>query len=127
MARKGWNALSANYRSRLEKAGITQRDYEKGRSIQAARGHAATPERPSQSANFPRYQAEQTRLINRVVALKQHYFSTAPKWNPVKAAKPFMDNPPSLALLKKWANMSREEWIDALRNERDTIAFLGYH
>lgn len=42
--RKGWDQLSASYRGRLEKAGTTRSDYERGRSIARARGHGETPE-----------------------------------------------------------------------------------
>jgi hypothetical protein len=127
MARKGWASLSANYRARLEKAGISKRDYEQGQSIRAARGHAQTPERPSQAKNFPTYHAEQTRLINTMVARKNAFFNTSPKWNPVRAAKPFKDNPPSIKLLRVWSKMSREEWLDEIRTEPDTATYLGYH
>lgn len=53
MARKGWSNLSESYRTRLGKAGISQRDYEQGRSIRAARGHAKTPERPRDALKRP--------------------------------------------------------------------------
>jgi hypothetical protein len=39
MARLGWTALSAAYRRRLEKAGITRTSYEQGTSLATARGH----------------------------------------------------------------------------------------
>lgn len=129
MARKGWDALSTGYKARLEKAGITKSDYDAGGSIQKARGHATTPERPSQAnpTKHGRYIAERNRLITRLTTNKQMWFGTSPKWNPGLKAKPFKDNPPSLAALRMWAGFSREEWLDALRSDESTTAYLGYH
>ena len=42
--RKGWDALSPGYRARLEKSGITKTYYDRGLSLQSARGHRQTPE-----------------------------------------------------------------------------------
>ena len=47
--RKAWAELSPAYRTRLEHAGVTQREYGSGASLQGARGHAATPERPGRA------------------------------------------------------------------------------
>ncbi len=59
MARQTWNLLSANYRQRLEKAGINKQSYEQGVSLAKARGHAKTPEHPErafkQPAKYPEY------------------------------------------------------------------------
>lgn len=44
--RKAWELLSEAYRKRLIKAGITKAKYVAGESLQAARGHANTPEHP---------------------------------------------------------------------------------
>ena len=53
MARKSWDSLTESYRKRLSKSGITQESYTQGVSLKAARGHAATPERPSQAFRHP--------------------------------------------------------------------------
>lgn len=128
MARKGWSSLSAGYKARLEKAGISKTDYERGQSIQAARGHAKTPERPTQkTGNFPQYQAERARLTRRVVDLKQAYFGTTPVYNPGKAVARFRKEPPSMASLRHWAKLTKEEWIDAIRTDPTAGAYLGYH
>lgn len=127
MPRKGWSTLSAGYRARLEKAGIGKKDYEGGASIQAARGHKATPERPTQAANFPTYNAERQRLVGIVTGKKQHFFGTSPKWNPLRAARIFKDKPPPMAKLRFWSSLSRQEWLDAVRESPDDIAYLGYH
>lgn len=42
--RKGWDALSTSYRQRLQNNGITQKQYTSGKTLEAARGHIATPE-----------------------------------------------------------------------------------
>jgi hypothetical protein len=44
MARKGWDALSDAYRSRLERKGVSKSAYESGRSLHAARGHVSAQE-----------------------------------------------------------------------------------
>lgn len=48
--RRAWADLSPNYRKRLERGGITKRDYDRGRNLSAARGHFATPEHGIKSA-----------------------------------------------------------------------------
>jgi hypothetical protein len=42
--RKGWESLSDSYRKRLTRSGISKSEYQSGKSIAKARGHAATPE-----------------------------------------------------------------------------------
>ena len=42
--RKGWADLSNTYRNRLQGKGITENQYSAGTSLEAARGHVATPE-----------------------------------------------------------------------------------
>lgn len=129
MARKGWNALSANYRARLEKKGITKKDYEQGTSIVAARGHAHTPERPSQ-ANPQKHQVyvqERTRLTARVTSLKNDFFNTSPKWNPVREVARYQKNPPPMKLLRMFAKLTKAEWLDAIRETPEWREWLGYH
>jgi len=48
--RRAWESLSPDYRARLIRNGISQRDYERGRNLSAARGHFATPEHGLKSA-----------------------------------------------------------------------------
>ena len=48
-----WDALSPEYRKRLERGGLNKRRYESGESLKAARGHAATPERPRDAHKSP--------------------------------------------------------------------------
>jgi hypothetical protein len=44
MARKGWDALSDSYRSRLSRQGVNKQAYESGQSLHKARGHVSQPE-----------------------------------------------------------------------------------
>lgn len=127
MARKGWDSLSPGYKARLEKNGISKTGYESGASIRAARGHKTTPERPTQAANFPTYQNERTNLVRRLTARKQAFFGISPKWNPKRAAEKFRKVPPPMAKLRQWVNFSREDWLDAIREDSDTASYLGYH
>lgn len=127
MARKGWDALSPGYRSRLEKAGISKADYTRGESIQAARGHARTPERPRQAAAFPQYQSERNRLSRKVLEKKQAFFGGSPKWNPKRAARRFKEDPPSMIELRRWERFTREEMIDAIREDSRAATYIGYH
>lgn len=39
MARKGWDALSDNYRARLIRSGVSESDYRSGTPLHGARGH----------------------------------------------------------------------------------------
>jgi hypothetical protein len=48
--RRAWEALSATYRKRLQRHGITRSQYENGRPLSGARGHGATPEHGLKSA-----------------------------------------------------------------------------
>jgi hypothetical protein len=65
MARRTWNLLSANYRRRLERAGINRQRYDAGESLSKARGHAKTPERPERALKrpdrYPEYIRKRTR------------------------------------------------------------------
>lgn len=48
-----WDALSAPYRRRLARAGITRARYLSGERLTGARGHAKTPERPERAVRHP--------------------------------------------------------------------------
>lgn len=53
MARRAWDTLSESYRKRLKGAGVTRRQYESGKSLAKARGHARTPEHPERARKHP--------------------------------------------------------------------------
>lgn len=130
MARKGWDSLSPGYRQRLEKGGISKTAYNRGESLQKARGHAQTPERPSQPKQrekFPQYHSERQRLVNAVNRKKQDFFGTSPKWNPEKAKANMSKYAPPLALLRWAMDADYEEWLNAIREEPERYAWLGYH
>jgi hypothetical protein len=89
--RKGWDSLSPSYRGRLERSGITQFGYESGQSIKKARGHSATPERPSQAVKkpgeFTAYTSRRQKLIDSIVKAKEQAWGNRPKWNAASARK----------------------------------------
>lgn len=129
MARKGWASLSPAYRTRLEKAGLSQSDYESGASISKARGHEKTPERPHSfdAARFPEYSSERDRLIQDLEAKKERMFGDRPRWSAKRSARYIREKPPSMRQLR-WAVDEAEEsdFIDALRESPETFTFLGY-
>ena len=49
MARKGWDQLTAPYRARLERAGITRETHAAGVPLRAARGHKPSSGRRSET------------------------------------------------------------------------------
>jgi hypothetical protein len=127
--RKGWNDLSPGYRERILKAGLTREDFESGASIKKARGHANTPERPVNFSpqKFPKYAAERKRLTQEMIRKKEQLFGDRLKFNGRRSSEIFAKKPPSLAKLR-WAVAADEgELIDAIREDSETFAFIGYH
>lgn len=55
--RRPFDSLTPAYRRRLERGGIKRSAYESGAQLSAARGHAATPERPARADNKVTYLA----------------------------------------------------------------------
>lgn len=136
MARKGWESLTADYRDRLQNAGITKSDYERGASLQAGRGHEKTPEHPKSfdKERFREYAAERDRLTREVAQRKAELFSDTPRdpkrgsrWNAERSERNIKEQAPPLALLRWALTADREELIDAIREDSETYAFLGYH
>ena len=128
MARKGWDGLSPAYKQWLERAGLTRADYESGESIRKARGHAETPERPKDSAKFPKYHAERLKLNRSIAVQKQNIFGTSPKWNPGRALAAMNKKTPPMVKLRYWATINnREDWLDAISEDPAAADFLGYH
>lgn len=68
--RKGWSELSEAYRKRLSRGGIDRASYENGASIQKARGHANTPERP-EDAYTTRGKQRFKRYLERVGGMRK--------------------------------------------------------
>jgi hypothetical protein len=129
MARKGWNSLSPAYRARIEKAGLTQADYEAGTSLSRARGHANTPENPRSydPQKYQKYNTKRSQLTQKVEQRKQELFGDSPRWNKERSDRAIREKPPSLALMRWALEASDEDIINAIRQDPDTYRFLCYH
>jgi len=129
MARKGWNALSDAYRKRLEKGGISRTDYEGGASIKKARGHAETPERPIgyKPREYPKYAERRQGMERRLHDRKEQLFGDRPRWDQQKSLKSIREWPLTMAQLRWALEADEEELWDAIRQEPETHAWLGYH
>lgn len=127
--RKGWDSLAPGYRARLERGGVSRAGYERGESIKSARGHAKTPEHPKayNPKEFPTYHNERQKLVKDINQKKQDFFGASPKWNPQKAKASLAKYAPPMALLRWAMDADYGEWIDAIHDEPETYAFLGYH
>jgi hypothetical protein len=130
MARKGWGSLSPAYRARLEKAGITQKEYGEGKSLQGARGHSATPERPGQYSpqKYPQYHTERQRLITELEERKRQLWGDRPRWDAQKASLNIRSYPPTMSQLR-WAVDEADdgEILDEISEAPEEFAWLGYH
>jgi hypothetical protein len=91
--RRNWDALSPAYRTRLERGGITKRQYEAGAKLSGARGHAETPEHPrdlQRRANrekYQKYKAKRERLVNRIHQAKVEAYDGQPEWDSESSRK----------------------------------------
>lgn len=131
MARKGWSGLSADYRARIERAGMTRADYEAGQSLQKARGHAATPENPRayDPQKYQRYHQERGRLETQLEARKQALWGQSARWNGRRAKENVRANVPSVKELR-WAMSASDDELMEKASEIDSskeYAWLGYH
>lgn len=115
MARRGWESLTPAYRQRLTRAGVTRAQYERGESLQAARGHAGTPERPERAVRHPGqygdYLARRDRMVRRFMARKERLFSDVHKFNVRRAAQNALVNPitgqaPTMQFMTRFLKMS---------------------
>lgn len=127
--RKGWDALKASTRERYEKNGISRSDYDGGASLKKARGHEKTPEHPNQynPKDFPDYNRERKKLEKELAERKKDLWGENPRYNPKNAEKYIRERPPPLRLMRWAIEASEEELLDALREDPETFAFLGYH
>jgi hypothetical protein len=126
--RKPWAQLSPTYKARLEKAGISKTDFEAGASIKAARGHAYTPERPTQydPTKFVSYNLKRQSLITQLENRKQQVFGNSMRWSAERSQKWIREKPPSIAQIKWALNASDEEIYNAIREDPKTFLFLAY-
>ncbi len=130
MARKGWSALSSDYRERLKRAGISQSDYESGRSIIKARGHAHTPERPTSYKPLPQYQGYQQKYnaaLNAFEARKRTLYGAQPKWNPIRSRQNAIAEGLGMARMIELSGMNVREQQDEARKDPRVRKALGYH
>jgi hypothetical protein len=129
LARKGWSGLSSAYRARLEKAGISQKDYEGGASIQGARGHAQTPENPRRydKTKYTSYEQRRKTLLAQVEAKKDAMWAGTPKWEKEKSDRNLRTEPVSMATLKWFLKSDDEEIFDAFLGDTEVYAWFGYH
>lgn len=128
--RKPWNQLKPGYRARLESKGITKQQFESGASIQAARGHATTPERPTSynPVKFPKYEKTRTTLAKAVAQKKESFFGTNKRWNAERSDRAIRTHPPTMAQLR-WAahpDRTEDDFRDAIREDPAAWRFLMY-
>lgn len=139
MARKGWDSLSLNYRKRLERAGISAKDYSAGISLSKARGHSQTPEHPTDKISrtkYPSYYAKRQQLMRDFIAKKErlwgHYkyemrANGSTRFHAQRSAENVRDGKMSNAMLEWALSASEEELINAIRRDAQTFFFIGYH
>ncbi len=137
---KAWGTLSPSYKKRLERHGITARNYNtpKGAEIRAkARGHGKTPERPERAAKnpdkYPEYLESRKTLLQHVSERKRRLFSTTVKYRERASDRNVLRNPnPStggrinLAYVRRFLRMTESE-IDDIDWSDDEWGFLYYH
>jgi hypothetical protein len=122
MARKSWSQLSPEYRTRLERAGITPAQHATG-DLARARGHGATPEHPTDITGMSpegrqRYrdyiQRRQT-LVREVIAKKDRLWGGGLRYNSkrsraaVESRMRDAGHVPTMAKLQAFMNMSDTE------------------
>lgn len=131
MARKAWDDLSASYRARLERHGITEREHSRGESIKSARGHESTPEHPVQGVRNPGEFADwfntRRNLVQQVNDRKQQLFGTLNARAKRITNEGAKGNYPSLSNLRKVLEMSDAEILDRLHAQDLDFSFLFYH
>lgn len=136
MTRKGWERLKPDYRARLERNGISRSDYENGASLKKGRGHEKTPERPKgfNKEIFVDYAARREDLERQLIEKKRELFGDTPRdvkhgprWNEDRSAENVTKYAPPLRLLRWALAADVEELLDAIREDPETYAFLGYH
>lgn len=118
---RSWSGLSAPYRARLERAGITPQAYESGVNVSAARGHAATPERPSRAANNPakyaRYLQRQSAIRQAVIDKKHKIFGGLRAYNAQRSAQQVLRSD-DLQAMRRFLAASDDDAYD-MHSEQD--------
>ena len=136
MARGTWESLSGPYRKRLEKAGITRRDYESGASLQRARGHAETPEHPERLPPPPaagandKYKRSRDK-IKRTIDYIQDFKRS--KWAPpYRGVAPYNEKRSEMAVKKdpetgRHRGVKDLQFIKAMVDIAKKDTWLGWH
>jgi hypothetical protein len=140
-----WSALSSAYRTRLLRAGVTQKQYEAGASLKAARGHKETPERPmeaiKQPSKYQKYRAKAKGLAQQIEDRKAALWDSRYKYHNARSrsyvqGKEKDVKAPGIRMMLKALAMTDEEWedkvLDAAMTEGnggidDDWKFLFYH
>lgn len=127
--KKGWDSLSPGYRERLERKGLSKKDYEEATSLKKYRGHEHTPEKPDKynRDKYKEYDNARQKLEQDLFKKKQEIFGDSPKWNARKAQKNITDKKVPIAQLRKAMAMTAEDWLEAIRDDPESWYFLGYH
>jgi hypothetical protein len=120
LPRKSWGELSKPYQKRMSKAGLNSRNWgtPKGAELRkAARGHAKTPEHPSEAARHPErfreYVSKQGDELRRVKARKEEIFGSAIRYKPFRSeanakAAP-LTGTTKARLMRKFLRMTSDE------------------
>lgn len=147
MATRDWGRLTPAYRARLERRGITRSSYEAGVSLSAARGHAATPERPERASRNPDkyrdYLGRKADLIERVKQRKERLWGDRLQYGRGAHSRRSVDTnpltgmPTDTVFMRRFLKMSTDEAERIVSrvaqavarddHELDDWAFLFYH
>jgi hypothetical protein len=73
---RNWDSLSGGYRQRLERAGVTRVQYERGDNLQAARGHSGG------EGHYTRKD-----YIDQIEAIKRERYGDKPSFNAGRSRK----------------------------------------
>jgi hypothetical protein len=134
--RKPWDSLSASYRERLSRKGITPESHARGESIRAARGHENTPEHPREVLTKPEkfrdYVSDRQNLIQQVARRKRRLFGLDHKFNPRRSNKVISagwdgGHAPSNSQLRWAIGADEDELMEAMTSGDEDYSFLWYH
>jgi len=137
-ARKPWRDLTAAYRKRLSKHGLTEKNYntpEGARLRQTARGHGKTPEHPErankQPARYREYLNKGEDELRQVMARKERLFGDRIKYRPRSSENATHRNPqtkqrPRLDYMRRFLRMTPDQ-VNLIDWSDKEWGFLFYH
>lgn len=138
LPRKAWSELSPSYQSRMKKHGLNGRNWssKKGAELRkAARGHARTPERPTQAernpAKYPEYVSRRGDEQRQLEARKQVLFGDRIKYRRGRSISAATINPrtkirPRTDYVRRFLRMSSAD-VENVDWSDDEWGFLFYH